>query len=195
MSCVSTRGKELFLLVELENKLLTGTDSWAQMCFKHLSNQQQPIISPIRVLNMYIPYSFSQRKGYKWGEKLPNCTVVCEFAMGSFFFFFFKLSMCLTLICLMWYKLKWSRNLERLLTSLFGCECACQVASVVPSSLRPCGLSLPGSSVHGIQVRILQWVAMPSSRRTSQPRDRTCVSGKSPALAAGFFTTCATWES
>ena len=37
--------------------------------------------------------------------------------------------------------------------------------------------SLPGSSVHGIlQERILEWVAMPSSRGSSRPRDRTCVS-------------------
>ena len=33
-----------------------------------------------------------------------------------------------------------------------------------------------GSSVHGIlQVRILEWVVMPSSRRSSQPRDQTCL--------------------
>ena len=32
----------------------------------------------------------------------------------------------------------------------------------------------PGSSVHGIlQARKLEWVAMPSSRRSSLPRDRT----------------------
>ena len=37
--------------------------------------------------------------------------------------------------------------------------------------------SLPGSSVHGIlQARILEWVAMPSSRGSSQPRNRTHVS-------------------
>ena len=40
----------------------------------------------------------------------------------------------------------------------------------------PMGHSLPGSSVHGIlQARILQWVAMLSSRVSSQPRDRTCI--------------------
>ena len=34
-----------------------------------------------------------------------------------------------------------------------------------------------GSSVHGIsQARILEWVATPSSRVSSQPRDLTCVS-------------------
>ena len=35
----------------------------------------------------------------------------------------------------------------------------------------------PGASVHGIlQARILEWVAMPSSRGSSQPRDRTRLS-------------------
>ena len=37
--------------------------------------------------------------------------------------------------------------------------------------------SPPGSSVHGIvQARILEWIAMPSSRGSSQPRDRIHVS-------------------
>ena len=37
--------------------------------------------------------------------------------------------------------------------------------------------SPPGSSVHEIfQVRILEWVAISSSRASSQPRDQTCVS-------------------
>ena len=41
----------------------------------------------------------------------------------------------------------------------------------------PIDCSPPASSVHGIlQARILEWVAMPSSRRSSQPRDRTRVS-------------------
>ena len=40
----------------------------------------------------------------------------------------------------------------------------------------PMDYSLPGSSVHGIlQARIQEWVAMPSSRVTSQPRDQTCI--------------------
>ena len=45
--------------------------------------------------------------------------------------------------------------------------------------------SPPGSSVHGIlQARILEWVAMPSSRGSSQPGDRTQFS----CIAGGFFT-------
>ena len=39
--------------------------------------------------------------------------------------------------------------------------------------------------VHGIlQARILEWVALPFSRESSQPRDRTQVSH----IAGGFFT-------
>ena len=43
----------------------------------------------------------------------------------------------------------------------------------------------PGSSVYGfLQARIPEWVAMPSSRGPSQPRDGTQVS----CTAGGFFT-------
>ena len=46
----------------------------------------------------------------------------------------------------------------------------------------PIDCSLPGSSVHGIrQARILEWVAIPFSRGSSQPMDRTGIS----ALQAG----------
>ena len=43
-----------------------------------------------------------------------------------------------------------------------------------PALCDPMDYSLPGSSVHGVlQVRILEWVAMHSSRGSSQPRDWT----------------------
>ena len=49
----------------------------------------------------------------------------------------------------------------------------------------PVDCSLTDFSLHGIlQAGILEWVAMPSSRGSSQPKDRTCVS-MSPALAVG----------
>ena len=41
----------------------------------------------------------------------------------------------------------------------------------------PMDYSPPGSSVHGIlQTRILEWVAMPSSKGSSSHRGRTCIS-------------------
>ena len=49
----------------------------------------------------------------------------------------------------------------------------------------PMDCSRPGSSVHGIlQARILKWVAMPSSKSSSQPKDRTQIS----CIAGRFFT-------
>ena len=48
--------------------------------------------------------------------------------------------------------------------------------SFVSASCDPMDCSLPGSSVYGIlQARILEWVAMPSSRGSSSPRDGTCI--------------------
>ena len=50
--------------------------------------------------------------------------------------------------------------------------------------LNPKACSPPGSPVHGIlQARILEWVAMPSSRGSSQPKDRIEVS----CIAGGFL--------
>ena len=41
----------------------------------------------------------------------------------------------------------------------------------------PMDCILPGSLVHGIlQARILEWVAMPTSRGSSQPRNQTHIS-------------------
>ena len=55
----------------------------------------------------------------------------------------------------------------------------CAARSVAQSCLTlrdPMDCSPPGSSVHGIlQARMLEWVALPSSRGSSQPRDQTQV--------------------
>ena len=65
-------------------------------------------------------------------------------------------------------------------------SCCCLVAKSCPTLCDPMDRSPPGSSVHGIsQARILYWVAMPSSRGSSQPEDRTCIS----CTGRWFFTT------
>ena len=64
-------------------------------------------------------------------------------------------------------------------------ESESEVTQSCPTISDPMDCSLPGSSVHGIlQARILEWVAMPFARGSSQPRDRTQVS----CIAGGFFT-------
>ena len=61
--------------------------------------------------------------------------------------------------------------------------------------MQPCGLQLARLLSMGIlQARILEWVAVPSSRGPSRPGEGILVSYISPALAGGFFTTGTTWE-
>ena len=53
-----------------------------------------------------------------------------------------------------------------------------------PALCNPMDCGPLGSSVHGIfQARILEWMAMPSSRGSSQPRDQTQIS----LLAGRYF--------
>ena len=59
------------------------------------------------------------------------------------------------------------------------------VAQPYPTLCDPMDCSPPGSSVRGmLQARVLEWVAFPFSRGSSQPRDRTQVS----RITGRFFT-------
>ena len=70
-----------------------------------------------------------------------------------------------------------------------GVSVTCSVAQLCPALCDPVDCSPPGSSVQGIlQARTLEWVAMPSSRESSQPRDGTQAS----CITGGFFTVSAT---
>ena len=70
------------------------------------------------------------------------------------------------------------------------CACVCVYVCVLVTQLcltlfHPTDSSLPCSSDYRIlQARILEWVAIPVSRGSSQPRDRTQVS----CIAGRFFT-------
>ena len=65
------------------------------------------------------------------------------------------------------------------------------VTQSCPTLCDPRDCSPPGSSVHGIlQPRIQEWAAIPFSRGSCWPRDRTQVS----CAAGGFFTVWATRE-
>ena len=68
----------------------------------------------------------------------------------------------------------------------------CLVAQLCLILCDPMDSSPPGSFAHGIlQARILEWVAMPFSRGSSQPSDWIQVS----CIAGRFFTAWATRES
>ena len=102
---------------------------------------------------------------------------------------------CLLLLCI-WVHNPWIRTCPLMMTNfssvLFWHLCVLGLAMRLQSPLRtattkslqscltlcdPVDCSPPGSSIHGIlQARILEWVAMPSPRGSSQPRDQTHVS-------------------
>ena len=69
---------------------------------------------------------------------------------------------------------KESATTERLALSLWTSVRVCSVAQSCLTLCDPMDCSPSGSCVHGIlQARILEGVAMPSSRGSSRPRDRT----------------------
>ena len=96
-----------------------------------------------------------------------------EIGLFSFYFSMFVktafISTLLSVGCKGWSPLykAWIKGLCLHAMSLQSCLTLCD----------PMDCSPPGTSVHGIfQARILEWIAMPSSRGSSQPRDRTHVS-------------------
>ena len=81
------------------------------------------------------------------------------------------------------YYILWLSSLLRFLGQLlwgWNLQCILMHASSLqscPTLWNSMDCSSPSSSVHGIlHARILEWVAMPSSRGSSWPRDQTCIS-------------------
>ena len=74
-----------------------------------------------------------------------------------------------------WKQMSIDRWMEKdMVHSYNGILCVLRVKSLQSTLCNPMDCSLPGSSVQGIfQVRIREWLAMPSSRGSSQPSDQT----------------------
>ena len=101
-----------------------------------------------------------------------------QYVLWPFFFFFTEID--------------WGHNIYGSII-IKALRCAVSlVTQVSPSLCNPMDCSPPGSSVHEtLQASVLEWVAMPSSRGSSQPRNQTgvfCIVGR-------FFTSWATRES
>ena len=77
-------------------------------------------------------------------------------------------------------------------TQVMLCVCVCVlIAQLCLTLCDPMDCSPPGSSICRIlQARILEWIAIPFSKRSSWPRDQTHVS----CVADRFFTACHTRE-
>ena len=97
---------------------------------------------------------------------------------SNFSFFFFIL--CHPSLTLQRVSIKLS-----LYHHLYKCLHFCSVAWLCPTLCDPMNYRLTVSSVHAVlQVRILKWVAISSSRGSSLPRNQTWVS----YIAGRFFT-------
>ena len=79
------------------------------------------------------------------------------------------------------------------LNESFSFSVRAKLLQLYPTLCDPADCSLLGSSVCGIlQVKILEWVAISSSKGFSRPRDRTYVSYVS-CIGSSFFTISAMW--
>ena len=84
-----------------------------------------------------------------------------------------------------WVMIRESGGVQSGLNKSWSC-CYCLVAKLCPTLRAPVDCSCQAPPSMGIlQAGILQWVAIPSSRGSSRPRDQTCVSCTS--CTAGRF--------
>ena len=142
--------------------------------------------------------------GKSWWEKNSGCecnslTVYLIFNVFSFFLMSFLKSVinrtgphifCFThefFLVIITIKSAYLRLSEKWKCQLLSCI---HVPILLCLSV-PMDCSPPGSSVYGIfQASTLEWVAIPFSRGSSQPRDQSWVS----CIAGRFFTICVTRE-
>ena len=123
-----------------------------------------------------------------WTDNRKNVKTLAHIFQGSHRFSFPK-----NIYFIMWY-----RPLSNLWIFIFGesIEFLWKVKKVLVTLscltlCNPMDYSLLGSSVHGIlHARILEWLTIPFSRRSSQPKDQTQIS----FIAGRFFTIWVTRE-
>ena len=103
---------------------------------------------------------------HNWAATLASqyCSAILVFCLVIIFKF------------LMRYYWYWER-FSLFLLIIFKATCACVLSRLsCPTPCDPMAYSPPVSAIHGIlQTRILEWVAAPSSKGSSLPRDQTHV--------------------
>ena len=137
-------------------------------------------------------FLLSYESQWKWGQEAKQMEEIGKL-LFIFMCLFFKKNLWKLWVCPVLQKNRkkggicWSACLILAKMSLLTL-CVCVSRSVMSDSATPCLLS---SSVRGIpQARILEWVAMPSSRRSSWPKDQT----RASFIAGRFFTIWVTRE-
>ena len=156
-----------------------------QVCINHPSHSNSLLLADTVLLAKILSLAFRERQVDLEGLILVSgMAVLCSWSGEGWRDFFslsqewqtvFTLNQCSTRPGAQWV----------LTTHEFVLCCAVLSHSSCLTLCDPVGCSLPGSSVHGdSQERIPEWVAMPSSRGSSQPRDQTQVSH----IVGGFLT-------
>ena len=133
-------------------------------------------------------YKFTSLLKFIYNPKINTFFILFICSCGSEF-----LSWVFSLV---WYSLDSTHFLSGLIGKYFTCLylTAAKLFQSCPILCDPMDCTPPDSSVHGIcHAGILQWVAVPSSRGSSNPGIKP-LALMSPALAGRFFTTSATWE-
>ena len=93
-----------------------------------------------------------------------------------------------------WFETYSLYSCKKLLAKNSASTCVCYSLSHVLTLCDPMDCSSPGFSVHEIlQARILEWVASPFSRRSSQSRDWTWVSCIAGRLSSEPPISASTW--
>ena len=184
------------------NLLIAACGIW----YPHQGSNLRPLLWELEVsatrppgkpLSSVIFFPFSYFIGMQWYLVVLIWSYLNSSRCRASFHSLFAIVMCLLALLPFFAKKSvqnfcWFLSLSFLLVckSLYMC-----VYSVAQSCVTFCNpVVLPGSSVHGIfQQRILEWVAISSSGDLPDPGIEP-TSLVSPALAGGFFTTCATWD-
>ena len=111
----------------------------------------------------------------KWQTHGSLCPSLCLFSPSASTYYTMLMSVSTTVYELIERRLYITASFHQTELVYLYVLCCAKLLHLV--RLFAMGHSLPGSSVHGIlQTRILEWVAVPSSRGSSWPRGRTHIS-------------------
>ena len=164
---------------------------WSGLPFPSLGNLPNPGIKPMsthivgRRFTIWVTREacIEMRKGLSWAQRVYMCTSVCT-SVHMCACVHTCIHVCLDKDCTEGEEQTKGLFIFSSLYPISSCNLFFIWIPVHAKSLQLCstlcklmGCSLPGSSVHGILwARMLEWVAVPSSKRSSQPRNQTYVS-------------------
>ena len=160
-----------------------------RICFSHCIFLLPLLKIDCRCVGLFLSFLFCSIDPYVWfcvcvwhsptiliTVALWYCLISGRVMPPALFFF---LRIALAILGLLWFHINsrviCSTSVKNVMSNLLSVYVL--VTQSCPALCYPMDCSPPSSSVHEIlQVRLLEWVAISSSRGSSWPRDQTCVS-------------------